>query len=367
MAIVKSAGLRNYVGKHAGNVYYLQKGEALVREKAAEVTNPRTPSQMMQRTRLANLVNFYRANKEWMKRYAYETLGKYFSIYNQFVSLNLNPNSVPLSKGEAKNGVVLPDNLVLTKGTLPTIGPLKVSELKKKASSNIRFNKNINYIGELSTALIARGDEWKEGDQLSAVLIGYQNGKQCAVKAVEMILNSESTENLPEIIDVYDNYLSIDMNQFDTLPDNGFGVAFIHSRRENGKILVSSENLSLSATAIEIIGAVTTEEANQRAIDSYAAGNDAFLDPGSNVFQGIIHVTKEITPNGGGNIYGPDIVFPGGKVPTYYIKPAQGYKISRYDVDGSGREATTWEKENGITVTIDATKDFTIKATFVSA
>ena len=79
MAIVKSAGLRNYVGKHAGNVYYLQKGEALVREKAAEVTNPRTPSQMMQRTRLANLVNFYRANKDWMKRYAYETIGKYFS------------------------------------------------------------------------------------------------------------------------------------------------------------------------------------------------------------------------------------------------------------------------------------------------
>lgn len=367
MAIVKSAGLRNYVGKHAGNVYYIQKGEALVREKAAQVTNPKTAAQMMQRVRLANLVNFYRANKDWMKRYAYETMGKYFSVYNQFVSLNLNPNSVPLSKGEAKNGIVLPDNLVLTKGTLPTIGPLQISELRLKASSNIRFQKNLDYIGELSQALISRGDEWKEGDQLSAILIGYQNGKQCIVKAVEMILNSENNEKLPAIFDVYDNYLAIDMAQFDTLPDNGYGVALIHSRRENGKILVSSENLSLSSTAFEIIGAVTTEEANQRAIDSYAAGDDAFLDPGSNVFQGIIHVTKEITPNGGGNIYGPDVAFPGGVAPTYYIKPAQGYKVSRYDVDGNGRAASTWEETNGITVTINAVKDFTIKATFVTA
>ena len=98
MAKVKSSGLRNYVGRLAGSIYYIDKGRNISREVAAQVSNPQTQAQMVQRVRLANLVNFYKANKEWMLKYAFEKLVGLQSVYNAFVSLNLRPTAVPLTK-----------------------------------------------------------------------------------------------------------------------------------------------------------------------------------------------------------------------------------------------------------------------------
>ena len=67
MAIVTSMWLKGTKQKLGGSVLYQAMGQTRQRELAANVANPRTNSQMQQRTRWANLVNFYRVNAGWMK------------------------------------------------------------------------------------------------------------------------------------------------------------------------------------------------------------------------------------------------------------------------------------------------------------
>ena len=361
MAIVKSAGLRNYVGKHAGNVYYLQKGISLVREKAAQVTNPKTAAQMMQRVRLANLVNFYRANKEWMLRYSFEKLRPYLSIYNEFVGANM-ANSVPLTKSDAAAGVVLPAPLVLTKGTLPSIGRLNVYDIRLEAESNIFVNDDDNSIGALSQSIINQNEGWKVGDQLSAIIIEFNIGKICSVNKTEMILDTENQDSLPGSFMIRDGKLLINLDMFDIPTNQGYGVTLIHSRRENGKVLVSSETLSLSQTAIETLQQSTTEEAYQTAADSYKVTDQPFLDPETGNQSDMYPVKKVVTPEGGGTIYGPDALGYG-KWSQWRMQPNEGYKLKNYKL-GDGEWKTdldqydmqygyTYAGPNPITITAE--------------
>ena len=365
MAIVKSAGLRNFVGKHAGNVYYIQKGVALAREKAAQVTNPKTAAQMVQRVRLANLVNFFRVNKEWMKKYSFEKLRPYLSIYNEFVAANMK-NSVPLTKSDAAAGVVLPAQLVVTKGTLPSIGALRVSDDSGMALSNIRLDDNIDSIGALSQALINSYDGWKAGDQLSAIVIGYQKNKVCLVNATEMILDTENSEEMPGSITISNSVLAIDLSQFSTPIHNGYACALIQSRRVDGKILVSSETLSLSQKAMELLGNATTEDAYNAAMDSYKQSEQPFLDPEQGGTKKLCTITKIVSPTGGGAILGPTIV-PEGTKATMKMVPNTGYKLSYYTVDGARIDPAAGEDTAGASYPMWIDKDFKIEAFFVKA
>ena len=107
MAIVKTGDMYGQVGRLGQNVYYTAYSETRSRKLAASVTNPRTQAQMLQRVRWANLVNFYRVNKEWMK-YAFETKKKNQSEYNKFMSLNVASSPIYLTKQEAGGGAWSP-------------------------------------------------------------------------------------------------------------------------------------------------------------------------------------------------------------------------------------------------------------------
>lgn len=365
MAIVKSAGLRNFVGKHAGNVYYIQKGVALAREKAAQVTNPKTAAQMVQRVRLANLVNFYRINKEWMKKYSFEKLRPYLSIYNEFVAANMK-NSVPLTKSDAAAGVVLPAQLVVTKGSLPSIGALQVHDSGAEAVSKIYFDDNDANVGTLSRKLINDEENWKEGDQLSAIVIGYRAGQVCVVNETEMILDTESTDELPGSLTIINKYLGVTLDIFKEPSSNGFAVALVHSRRENGSVLVSSETLSLSQKAGEVLGNATTEEAYNAAMDSYKQSEQPFLDPEQGGTKKLCTIKKIVSPTEGGAILGPTIV-PEGTKATMKMVPNTGYKLSYYTVDGARIDPSASEQTTGATYPMWIDKDFTIEAFFVKA
>ena len=62
MAVLQNMWLRGAKKKLGGTVLYTQGGRTLQRELAPEVKNPKTPAQMGQRVKWANLVAFYRAN-----------------------------------------------------------------------------------------------------------------------------------------------------------------------------------------------------------------------------------------------------------------------------------------------------------------
>ena len=194
MAKVKSSGLRNYIGRLAGSVYYMDKGRNISREVAAQVSNPKTQAQMVQRVRLANLVNFYRANKEWMLKYAFEKLIGLQSVYNTFVSLNLTPTAVPLTKENAAAGVVMPDLVKVTKGSLPEVQQAIAPKTKEVFLTGFEVTPESATIAELSAELIKMG--WKEGDQLSIIAVNYQSVRPCLVTYKEIILSTKNDSPL---------------------------------------------------------------------------------------------------------------------------------------------------------------------------
>lgn len=352
MAKVKSAGLRNYVGRLAGSVYYVVKGQNVAREVAAQVTNPKTQSQMMQRVRLANLVNFYRANKEWMKKYTFETLTGLKTIYNEFISQNLTSISAPLTKKNATEAVVVPDFLIVSKGSLPSIGEGTNWSSDTVAITPFPLIPSDTTIGHLSKNLI-ENNGFKENDQLSIIVIKYMTGKPCVVSANEIIIDSASTQDLPGYISQVSGFMRILIeNIFDVTDAKGFAVCLIQSRRENGKVLVSTEVLSLSPNARAAQLAASSARAFELAIESYGYQDQAFLDPAQAMTEEEFKVTT--VPSHAGTITGAGS-YPYGTEVQIKAEPKAGFSF------------TVWkepynEKPNPFTLTV--TEDTTIEAIY---
>lgn len=358
MAKVKSSGLRNYIGRLAGSVYYMDKGRNISREVAAQVSNPKTQAQMVQRVRLANLVNFYRANKEWMLKYAFEKLVGLQSVYNTFVSLNLTPTAVPLTKENAAAGVVMPDLVKVTKGSLPVVQQAIAPKTKNLVLSGIEFIPEKDTVADISQILIENG--WKLGDQLSIIRVAYQSVRPCIVHALEIILSKDDKTHIGDYdlsIDK-DGNLTAACDIFDSTFVTGHGGVFIHSRRVDGKVLVSSQILNLDEDAMQACFAARSTRAYELAIASYGYQDPAFLDPdtGNDALQGvrIYAVTEDVNA---GSVSGAGYYEPGTQV-TLTATPKPKYEFYGWFKDNNIPFAST------ASITITANADIYLTARF---
>lgn len=358
MAKVKSSGLRNYIGRLAGSVYYMDKGRNISREVAAQVSNPKSQAQMVQRVRLANLVNFYRANKDWMLKYAFEKLVGLQSVYNTFVSLNLTPTAVPLTKENAAAGVVMPDLVKVTKGSLPVVQQSIAPKTQNMSLLGFKIDPGNKTISGLTAELIKQG--WKEGDQLSIISVCFQSVRPCIVTAKEIILSTKDDSPLGNY-NVYvdrDGTISVDLSLINTKYTIGNGGVFIHSRRVNGQVLVSSQILNLDDDAMQACFAARSTRAYELAIASYGYQDPAFLDPdtGNDALQGvrIYAVTEDVNA---GSVSGAGYYEPGTQV-TLTATPEPKYKFYGWFKDNNIPFAST------ATITITANADIHLTARF---
>lgn len=285
MAIVKNFWLQNQKKKLAGAVIYQAMGQTRSRELAASVANPRTESQMTQRVKWANLVNFYRANKGWMK-FAYETKKQSQSDYNKFMSLNVASSRIYIPKGFAAQGACVVDNYQMTQGSLASIETTKTStgwatNLFLTDANALPANPTI---GEVSTQLLAANPALREGDQISFIRLTQQTNANTGVPYVvvrkyEVILNSSSVK-------FFYDYMPIDYIVFDggTNPNrievndsgNAGGFILILSRTTGGKTYVSTQSVIVANNAA-LIEAYSSSNALQTAIDSYGESSEPFL------------------------------------------------------------------------------------------
>lgn len=285
MAIVKNFWLQNQKKKLAGAVIYQAMGQTRSRELAASVANPRTESQMTQRVKWANLVNFYRANKGWMK-FAYETKKQSQSDYNKFMSLNVASSRIYIPKGFAAQGACIVDAYQMTQGSLASIETTKTStgwatNLYLTDANALPENPTI---GEVSTQLLAANPALREGDQISFIRLTQQTNANTGVPYVvvrkyEVILNSTSVK-------FFYDYMPIDYIVFDggTNPNcievndsgNAGGFIVILSRTTGGKTYVSTQSVVV-ANNTALIEAYSSQNALQTAIDSYGESSEPFL------------------------------------------------------------------------------------------
>lgn len=286
MAKIKSAGLRNYVGRLGGNVYYVAGGQNIGRELAPSVANPRTKAQMRQRMRWANIVNMYKANKDWMGRLSFENKPQNWSYYNAFMSANLfQASPIYLTKDVAETGGVILAPYVMTQGTLPVI------TLMHEASAtgfvtNIKTNDLGSTVGTLATDILERNPMWQRGDQLSLIVMLRDRMYRPMVYPIEIILDPTDNTPLTDIGTPYadladmldaggDGNLAVNMEVGQS--SSIYALCAVHSRTVSGKTYVSTQSFVLSPYAdLEAINA-TTDEAFENAYESYGTTEDYFL------------------------------------------------------------------------------------------
>ena len=268
-----------------GSVLYQAMGQTRQRELASEVTNPRTASQMGQRVKWANLVNLYRANRNWMK-YAYETRKSNQSEYNKFMSLNVSSSRIYLTKDIANAGGCVVDEYLMTQGSLPSIE--FVPATTNVFASNILVGLNAitsnTTIASFSKTVLANNPAIREGDQLSFVRMTQMTNASTGVPYVvvreyEVIINSTNNASLWDYLPETYFTTSGTTHQYLAVSAQAGkvgGFCMILSRTISGKTYVSSQRVIL-VDMDAYISAWSNSAALQSAIDSYVVTDDAFL------------------------------------------------------------------------------------------
>lgn len=285
MAIVNNLWLKGSSKKLAGTVIYQVNGQTRQRELAAKVNNPRTVSQQTQRVKWANLVNFYRVNRSWMK-YAYESKKPTQSEYNKLMSLNVTNSPIYLTKQAAASGATVVAPYIMTQGSLPSI---QVQNSTAGFLTNLFLPSGFDIsatstIGEVTSALLEANPSLQAGDQISFIryvqLVNETTGyPYVIVRKYEVLLLRNS-------VDIWDNYIPVEFFNNRTVEgvntvavNNGEdigGVMLILSRTLAGKTYVSTQSIVLVNNEA-IYDQYSGQAALDAAILSYGPEEDAFL------------------------------------------------------------------------------------------
>ena len=285
MSVVKNFAQVDQSGRLGEQVYYVVNGETRARKLAAKVNNPRTVSQMEQRTKWANLVNFYRANRDWMK-YAFENKARNQSDYNKFMSLNVANSRIYLPKSFANQGACVVDAYTMTQGSLPSIETISTADgwdtnLYLSNAGALPQNPTVK---EVSEQLLAANPALREGDQLSFIRLTQQTNPVTGVPYVvvrkyEVILSTSSVRFFFDYMpsDYISFNISANPDCIEVLDSgNAGGFLMILSRTISGKTYVSSQNIVVANNAA-LIDAYSSSSAQQAAIDSYGESTEPFL------------------------------------------------------------------------------------------
>ena len=329
--------------KLGGSVLYQAMGQTRQRELAANVANPRTNSQMEQRTRWANLVNFYRANAGWMK-FAYETKKQNQSEYNKFMSLNVPSARIYLPKSIASQGGCVVDAYQMTQGSLASVEVVKngaawQTNLYLVSATNLDENSTI---GEVTAQLLPANPAIREGDQLSFLRFTQMTNTSTGVPFVvvrkyEVILKANDTRRFFDFMpDDYITFGGSAQAPCIEVSDSGNagGFLLVLSRTIGGKTYVSSQSI-IVANNDALISAYSSTTARQEAIDSYGESAEPFLtsstaneDSQAATRPSILQVKINDTVFTPGQVAGPITIGAGAYVEVRFNQAASGLGIS---------------------------------------
>lgn len=276
MAVINSV-----LGKMKGKLGNLStrttNSQNIIYARAQEVKNPRTNSQMKQRVKLANVVINYRVLRQFLESYAFENKDPKRSVYNEFVALNLSSNSVYLTKEAVQAGACVVAPYTISKGTLPMITTFADRTVTSTSILLDDFDLDTATVASFSAGVLKSNPTIKEGDQLSFVQMEQVNGTDgfphVTVNIYEMIIDTKNTRPVtdffPAVALSYSHrHLACDTSTFEG------AFAYILSRKDNGKVRVSTQSLVLTSA-----NAGLDYSDLKAAIDSYGSNYVPFLDP----------------------------------------------------------------------------------------
>lgn len=285
MAIVQNFWLKGAKKKLAGSVIYKAGGQTIQRSLAESVSNPQTRSQMEQRVKWSNMVNFYRANRDWMK-YAYESKKANQSEYNKLMSLNVSNSRIYFTKQAAAAGACIVDEYIMTQGSLPSITYNRVGQ---EVLTNIFLQDGqqldeTSTVAEFSQSVLDANPGIHEGDQIS--LLRYTQMVNEATGFPYVILRKYEIIMSLTSQDLWVNFLPYELVAFTetsegtvlsiTPTGNAGGLLMVLSRTISGKTYVSTQSI-LPMDNSALINAYSSASALNAAINSYGESEEAFL------------------------------------------------------------------------------------------
>ena len=243
----------------------------------------RTVAMQTRRTKWGNLVSFYRANRDLMAR-AFERKDANISDYNRFMQLNIPNARVALTKDSFMRGVTILQEYVVADGSLPEITCVveEAGDIIWDLNTSIDGEFSDHTVGELSADLLAHNTGLQKGDQLT--FINWTNAPNVDSlprlyrRIFELTLDPKSSVSCSRL-----------PNSETVAGSNGKthilgvgqvnGQSIIHSRVQNGNLLVSRANITLSDDTF--VRQFSEPEAVKKAIDSYGVDVEKLLEPGS--------------------------------------------------------------------------------------
>lgn len=282
MAIIKSLAVGKAKGSAGNLTYTTMGGDTIMKGKVAFPANPKTVGQMSRRVRWANLVNIWQTFTQ-RDHPSFEARPPRVSDFNAFMGANIGGAPVYLTSSEAKqNGSVIAAYQV-TEGSLPSIdigtgtGGVRVSDISLGA---LVIDADTT-LKEFSEAVIDNNDNYIEGDQITCFIALQTQNVVTGIPYVQMksskvTLNTRDEDTLLSDLVAADGFTTVDGKLGASAVING-GIVWIHSRVEQGNVLVSTQSFAVTNS---LISSYNTTAAKTAAIQSYGGQlTRAYLRP----------------------------------------------------------------------------------------
>lgn len=230
--------------------YVYRKGTTIAKQKVPpKVKAKQTPRLMATRMRWANLVRMWQALNSVGWHPSFKSVEGLQSDYNAFVKRNFSRGPVYLPKDVVMQGGGVVGAAQVTEGELPSIGGSMVSFV---FTSTIGMGGMTigasSTLATFSTAIIENNPDWKNGDQLTIVVLRQEGSPAAPVilpEIREITLDTEDSETLlGDLVDA--NYLNVVDGKLALGGTVVGGACFVHSRETAGGTIVSTEMLAIS-------------------------------------------------------------------------------------------------------------------------
>ena len=280
MAILN--GIISKISGSAGNLSFSRTGgQTVIRERVTSIRNPRSDAQMRTRTKFTNIVSMYRGIRPLLN-YGFEAKPKTLSDYNMFVKVNMQRTPIYLTKQAVAGGACVATAYQISQGSLPAI---VVTGTGQNGVTDILLGSlsitNATTVAQFSTAVVQNNPDYRYGDQISFFLVKQKVNEEtgipyCQFSAAKVILDAANENKLYDETGSSHGFASIDGKIGHSGNDGDCAYAWVHSRKTDGKTLVSSQSL-LSANTKE--AEYKGDMAYNLSRSSYGNGIEAFLVP----------------------------------------------------------------------------------------
>lgn len=247
--------------------FYRSGGSQRARARNRKPANPMTVRQQTQRAKFANAVKFHKQVTSNFFRFAYEDKKANESDYNAFMRHNVvNSGFIGAMASKISSWPAL-GQWEVTSGSLPEID-VTVPTSGANFVVGLGLTGEITTVGALSSALISKGDTWRDGDILTVLMYRATNSATLPTVDTEsdhvaysgylqIILNPNDTSTLDNIVRPLGNVeffmevnasngllVTVNASEPQTVWANDlYQCAVIHSRNTAGGLLVSTQSM----------------------------------------------------------------------------------------------------------------------------